>query len=76
MTSLSHNNHADIIEALNLRSRYLYDLLNIDNPYLEGIVDQIYPPGLQLNKTNASDTEAPLWINIYLFQTILFLSNS
>ena len=40
-------------------SRYLDDLLNIDNPYFEGMVNQIYPPELQLNKANISDTEAP-----------------
>ena len=39
-------------------SRYLDDLLNIDNPYFEGMVNQIYPPELQLNKANTSDTEA------------------
>ena len=33
--------------------------MNIDTPYFEGMVNQIYPPELQLNKTNASDTEAP-----------------
>ena len=33
-------------------------LLNIDNPYFEGMVNLIYPPELQLNKTNTSDTEA------------------
>ena len=33
------------------------DLLNIDNPYFEGVVSQIYPPELQLNKANTS-TEA------------------
>ena len=33
--------------------------LNIDNPYFEGMVNQIYPPELQLNKANISDTEAP-----------------
>ena len=37
----------------------LDDLLNIDNPYFEGIVNRIYPPELQLNKANTSDTEAP-----------------
>ena len=35
------------------------DLLNIDNPYFEGMVNQIYPSELQLNKSNISDTEAP-----------------
>ena len=40
-------------------SRYLDDLLNIDNPYFERMVGQIYPTELQLNKANSSDTEAP-----------------
>ena len=58
MLSLSDNNQADIIEALNSTSRYLDDLLNIDNPYFEQMVGQIYPTQLQLNKANSSDTEA------------------
>ena len=49
----------DVIKAFNLTSLYLDDLLNIDNPYFEGMVNQIYPPELQLNKANTSDTEAP-----------------
>ena len=40
-------------------SRYLDDLLNIDNPYFEGMVNRIYPPELQLNKAYTSYTEAP-----------------
>ena len=72
MTSLSDDNQADTIEAFNSSSRYLYDLLNIDNPYFEGIVNQIYPPELQSNKANTSDTEAPFWIYIYLFLIVLF----
>ena len=44
MTSLSDDNQADIIEAFNSTSRYLGDLLNIDNRYFEGMVNQIYPP--------------------------------
>ena len=43
MLSLSDNNQADIIEAFNSTSRYLDDLLNIDNPYFEQMVGQIYP---------------------------------
>ena len=35
MLSLSDNNQADIIEAFNSTSRYVDDLLNIDNPYFE-----------------------------------------
>ena len=41
MTSLSDDNQADIIEAFNSTSKYLDDLLNIDNPYFEGMVNQI-----------------------------------
>ena len=57
MLSLSDNNQAYIIEAFNSTSRYLDDLLNIDNPYFEQMVCQIYPTELQLNKANSSDTE-------------------
>ena len=59
--SLSDNNQADIIEAFNSTSRYLDDLLNIDNPYCEQMVGQIYPTELMLNKANSSDTEALFW---------------
>ena len=45
MLSLSDNNQADI-EALNSISRYLDDLLNIDNPYFEQMVGQISPTEL------------------------------
>ena len=48
-----------LLEAFNSTSRYLDDLLNIDNPYFEGMVKQIYPPELQVNKANNTDTEAP-----------------
>ena len=58
MLSLSDNNQNDIIEAINSTSRYLDDLLNIDNPYFKRTVGQIYPTELQLNKGNSSDTEA------------------
>ena len=51
-------------------SRYLDYLLNIDKPYFEGMVNQIYQIKLQLNKP--SDAEAHIWIYIYLFLTVLF----
>ena len=65
MLSLSDNNQTDIINAINSTSRYLDDLLNIDNPYFEQIVGQIYPTELQLNKANSSDTET-LFLDLYL----------
>ena len=48
-----------LLRLLNSTSRYLDDLLNIDNPYFEGMVKQIYPPEVQSNKANNKDTEAP-----------------
>ena len=59
MLSLSDNNQTDIIEAFYSTSRYLYDLLNINNTYFEQMVGQIYPTEHQLNKANYSYTEAP-----------------
>ena len=72
MDSPNHDNQADVIKAFNLTFRYLDDLLNIDNPYFEGMVNQIYTPELQLNKANTTDTEAPFWIYIFLSQMDLF----
>ena len=46
------------LEAFSSTSRYLDDLLNIDNTYFDGLISQIYPPELQLNKVNSSDTKA------------------
>ena len=54
MTSLSDVKQAEIIEAFKSTSRYLDDLLNIDNPYFEGMVNRIYPPELHLDKANTS----------------------
>ena len=67
MDSLSQDNQAAVIEAFNSTSRYLDDdLLNIDNPYFEGMINQIHPPELQLNKANISDTEAPFLDDLHL----------
>ena len=76
MTSLSDVKQAEIIEAFKSTSRYLDDLLNtcIDNPYFEGMVNRIYPPGLQLNKANTSDTEAP-FLDLHLSISNGFVSS-
>ena len=41
MDSLSHDNQTEVIEAYNSTSWYIDDLLNIVNPYFEGMVNQI-----------------------------------
>ena len=59
MLSLSDDKQADVIDAFNTTYRYLDGVLNINNVYFDNMVGQIYPSELQLNKANASDTEAP-----------------
>ena len=58
MMSLTADKQADVIDAFNTTSRYLNDILNINNVYFENMVSQVYPSELQLNKANTSDTEA------------------
>ena len=48
--------------------------LNIDNPYFEGMVNQIYPPELKLNKAKTSDTEAP-FLDLHLSISNRFVSS-
>ena len=43
---LSADKDAGIIEAFNSTSRYLDDLLDIHNTYVDGMVKQIYPSEL------------------------------
>ena len=63
MLSLSDNNQADIIEAFNSTSRYLDDLLNIDNPYFEQMLGQIFLAHLSL-KTSCSIGKTPCRISL------------
>ena len=68
---ISVDNQSDVIEAFNSTSRYLDDLLNIDNNFFDSMINRIYPSELQFNKVYESDTEASfldlhrtLYINI------------
>ena len=66
MKSLSQENRADIIEAFNSTSRYLDDLLNIDNIYFDQMVDRIYLTELQfITKTFLYYTD-PLKPHFYI----------
>ena len=55
MLSLSEDNQSNVIEAFNSTSRYLDDLLDIDNNFFDSMVKRIYPSELQLNTANVSD---------------------
>ena len=72
MMSLSDDKQADIIDAFITTSRYLDDILNIDN-----MVSQIYHSELQLNKAYTSDTKATfldlhLSISYYIVSTKIY----
>ena len=46
MMSLSGDKQAYVIDAVNTTSRYLEDILNINNVYFDNMVSQIYPSEL------------------------------
>ena len=58
MMSLSNDKQTDIIDAFNTPSRFLDDILNINNFYFDNMVSQVYPSELQLNIANTSDAKA------------------
>ena len=57
MLSISEDSQSDVIESFSSTSRYLDDLLNIDNNFFDSMVNRIYPSEFQLNKANVSDTK-------------------
>ena len=61
---------------INRQFRYvsIFRLLIIDNSYFEGMVNQIYPHELQLNKANTSDTEVP-FLDLHLSISSGFVSS-
>ena len=69
MLSLSEDTQSYVIKAFNSTSRYLDDLLNIDNNlhnnFFDSIVNRIYPSYLQLYQANVSDTDAS-FLDIHL----------
>ena len=48
MLSLSEDNQSGVIEAFNSTSRYLDDLLNIDNNVFDSMINRIYPSELSV----------------------------
>ena len=69
MDSLKHDNQA-ISEAFDSTSRNFDDLLTINNPYFEGMVNQIYSPELQIPKPSYGYTS---FYFIYLFHLKLMI---
>ena len=72
MMSLSDDQQADIIYWFNTTSRYLDDILSINNTLFDNILIQIYSSELQLNKANTSDTKAAfLYLNFSISNDIV-----
>ena len=59
MSNLQKSKRFDLIDKFNDTSRYLDDILTIDNPAFAEHIPDIYPRELQLNKANTSDKETP-----------------
>ena len=77
MMPLSDDNQADVIDAFNTASRYLDDILNINNVYFDNMVSQVYQSELQHTKANASYKEATfldlhLSISNYIVSTKIY----
>ena len=68
MFSLSEDNQSCVIEAFNSTSRYLDDLLNIENNFFDSMVNRIYPSELQLT---CQMPRPHFWIYIYLYRMVL-----
>ena len=54
MSNLHKSKRHDLIDMFNDTSRYLDDIVTIDNPEFEKNIPDIYPTELQLNKANTS----------------------
>ena len=65
LTTLYNFCFLDLCGLSNTTSRYLDDILNINNAYFDNMVSQIYPSELQLNKANTSDIEA-VFLDLHL----------
>ena len=69
MLSLSEDNQSGVIEAFNSTSRYLDDVLNIDNNFFDSLVNHIYPSELQSQSIRYRGLI--FWIYIYLYRMVL-----
>ena len=74
VASLSDVGRAEIVGAFESASEYLDDLLSVDSPCFEGVVNRIYPPELQLSRADASDAGAP-FLDLHLSISNGFVSS-
>ena len=69
MLHLSPDSQLNVIEAFNNTSRYLDDILNMNNDFFDRMVHEIYPKELTLTKSSLEPTHATfLDLDIHLFE--------
>ena len=69
MLHLSPDSQLDVIEAFNNTSRYLDDILNMNNDFFDRMVHEIYPKELTLTKSSSETTHATfLDLDIHLLE--------
>ena len=75
MMSLSDDKQADIIDAFNTTSRYLDDILNINNIYFDNMVSPIYTlQNFNVIKQILRLLKSRFWTCLCSFPMIFFLS--
>ena len=73
MSNIQISKRFDLIDKLNDTSRYLDDIVTIDNPEFAEHISDIYSRELQLNKANTSDKETSfLVINIKVIRSNIY----
>ena len=77
MLELSKTKQVDLIQCFILTSRYIDDILNLDNPFFAQNIHKIYPNELVLNLSCLSNTDAAyldlhLTINNNMIKTSLY----
>ena len=77
MLYLSKTKQIDLIQNFNRTSRYIDDILNLDNPYFANYINSIYPKELTLIKSNVSSADSSfldlrLTINNNVLKTSLY----
>ena len=75
MNSLSDDIQSHIIEAFNSISRYLDNLMNIDNPYFEGMVNQIYSPVARFTERLITYLSPKTYLTTHLRPTLRYCYN-
>lgn len=65
MLRLGKENNLNLIQCFNKTSRYIDDILNMNNPFFNNHIQDIYPKELILTKSSSSDTDV-VFLDLHL----------